>query len=192
MYQRTCTKSFLGFQELSIPLNKRSTLYVSPKNELHQSMERSQFWLFWCVSSMAWRWQTRLPEATNWNEGVRTSPTALGRWLVNTLGLCGCFFSIHWHHAHVSTIILPRFSLSWFSVAPCVMSPPIWTHSRDPHLPSWLLSLPKWSNYRWRLLTLIDTHTHACVHTHVHTLTRARTHIIDCWMKTTPGHHFFP
>lgn len=134
-------------------------------------MERSQFWLFWCVSSVTWRWQTRLPEATNWNEGVRTAPTALGRWLVNTLGLCGCFFFIHWHH---------HSSLFFLVVVQCGPLCHVASHlnTLQGSTPALLTAV---SSEMKQLQvkapdTLIDTHTHTCMHTHVHKHTHTCTH----------------
>lgn len=137
-------------------------------------MERRQVWIVFNVSHGAWRLQAVPPEEASWAERIRTSHSALGRWLPDLYpDLCGLFFFMHWHHTHVSTTLSSHLPLSRLGVSP--------TCSVSSHLNTLVSSHLSWCVFQ----NEATTGEGCCWHPPQHTHTHIQTHY--CWMKSTPA-----
>lgn len=142
----------------------------------HQHVERRQVWIVFSVNHGAWRLQAAPPEEASWAERIRTSHSALGRWLPALYpDLCGLFFFMLWHHTHVSTTLSSHLPLSRLGVSPtCTVS---------SHLNT-LMS----SHLSWCVFQNEATTGEGCWHSPQHTHTYTNTLLLD---EVYPGHHFF-
>lgn len=151
-------------------------------------MERSWVSIVLMCEVPAWHRHARLPEAANWNEGMRTTLTALGSLSLNTLGtlpgVLWLFLSYplalytHTHTEH------HHFPLSRLSVSPCCVS----SHLNilpgfTPALPTDVFSKMKQPQVK-SPDSLIGTHTpprtHTCMHMDTHA--QMQLHISHYWL----------
>lgn len=137
-----------------------------------------RFWLYWCVSSTACRWQTGLPGATNWNKRMRTPPTALGRFSV-PFKVSTLYTGVMWTFLFYPLAPRAREHHHFFPIVPCPGSlcPPMPCLLPSEHTPGFHTCPPDCCLF-WNEATTGEGSWHS--HRHTHALTQARTHVRTC------------